>query len=53
VALLFTVLSSFCSGENLIAAFLPELARAAALGRVSAWLFWPAPLVAAPHRCLN
>jgi UMF1 family MFS transporter len=39
VAVLCIVLSSFCfgSGENLIAAFLPELARTEALGRVSGW----------------
>ncbi|WP_137886380.1 MFS transporter [Pseudomonas sp. 2FE] len=39
VAVLFIVLSNFCfgSGENLIAAFLPELAREDALGRVSGW----------------
>ena len=35
----FIVLSNFCfaSGENLIAAFLPELAHGEALGRVSGW----------------
>ncbi|MCY1497636.1 Vacuole effluxer Atg22 like protein [compost metagenome] len=39
LAVLFVVLSNFCfgSGENLIAAFLPELARREALGRVSGW----------------
>ncbi|NBA96064.1 MFS transporter [Pseudomonas sp. R5(2019)] len=39
VAILFIVLSNFCfgSGENLIAAFLPQLARAEALGKVSGW----------------
>jgi UMF1 family MFS transporter len=39
LALTFLVLSNLCfaSGENLIAAFLPELARPAALGRVSGW----------------
>ncbi|MGY2340369.1 MFS transporter [Pseudomonas sp. SDO5532_S415] len=39
VAILFIVLSNFCfgSGENLIAAFLPQLARADALGKVSGW----------------
>lgn len=39
VALIFIVLSNFCfgTGENLIAAFLPELARREALGRVSGW----------------
>ncbi|WP_460422180.1 MFS transporter [Pseudomonas sp. ZL2] len=39
VAILFIVLSNFCfgSGENLIAAFLPELARVEALGKVSGW----------------
>lgn len=39
VAILFIVLSNFCfgSGENLIAAFLPELARTDALGKVSGW----------------
>ncbi len=39
IAILFIVLSNFCfgSGENLIAAFLPELAHADALGRVSGW----------------
>jgi MFS transporter, UMF1 family len=33
------VLSNFCfgSGENIVAAFLPELARSEALGRVSGW----------------
>lgn len=39
IALIFIVLSNFCfgTGENLIAAFLPELARSDALGRVSGW----------------
>lgn len=39
MAILFIVLSNFCfgSGENLIAAFLPQLARADALGKVSGW----------------
>lgn len=39
LALCFLVLSNFCfgSGENLIAAFLPELARKESLGRVSGW----------------
>ncbi|AYC34715.1 MFS transporter [Pseudomonas cavernae] len=39
IAVLFVVLSNFCfgSGENLIAAFLPEIAREDALGRVSGW----------------
>jgi UMF1 family MFS transporter len=39
VAVLFVVLSNFCfgTGENLIAAFLPELAHDDALGRVSGW----------------
>ncbi|CAD5105870.1 MFS transporter [Zestomonas carbonaria] len=39
IAVLFVVLSNFFfgSGENLIAAFLPELAREDALGRVSGW----------------
>ncbi|PMZ90028.1 MULTISPECIES: MFS transporter [unclassified Pseudomonas] len=39
VAILFIVLSNYCfgSGENLIAAFLPQLARADALGKVSGW----------------
>ncbi|NQD95262.1 MFS transporter, partial [Pseudomonas sp. CrR25] len=39
VAILFIVLSNFCfgCGENLIAAFLPEIAREDALGRVSGW----------------
>ncbi|MGH8435621.1 MAG: MFS transporter [Pseudomonas sp.] len=39
IAVLFIVLSNFCfgSGENLIAAFLPELAHEDALGRVSGW----------------
>lgn len=39
IAVLFVVLSNFFfgSGENLIAAFLPELARGRALARVSGW----------------
>jgi UMF1 family MFS transporter len=39
LALGFLVISNFCfgSGENLIAAFLPELARKESLGRVSGW----------------
>ena len=39
LALCFLVVSNFCfgSGENLIAAFLPELARKESLGRVSGW----------------
>ncbi|MEX2197398.1 MAG: MFS transporter [Burkholderiales bacterium] len=39
VALLFVVLSNyfFGAGENLIAAFLPELAESSAMGRVSGW----------------
>jgi UMF1 family MFS transporter len=39
VAVLFLVLSNYCfgSGENLIAAFLPELANGDALGKVSGW----------------
>jgi len=39
LALGFLVISNLCfgSGENLIAAFLPELARKEALGRVSGW----------------
>ncbi|MEY5098114.1 MAG: hypothetical protein RJA36_833 [Pseudomonadota bacterium] len=39
VALVFLVLSNFCfgTGENLIAAFLPELAEPDSLGRVSGW----------------
>ena len=39
VAIFFLVLSNFCfgSGENLIAAFLPELADEESLGRVSGW----------------
>ncbi len=39
LALAFLVLSNFCfgSGENLIAAFLPEIARKESLGRVSGW----------------
>ncbi|MBI4984430.1 MAG: MFS transporter [Rhodocyclales bacterium] len=38
-AVFFLVLSNFCfgSGENLIAAFLPELADAESLGKVSGW----------------
>jgi UMF1 family MFS transporter len=39
LAVLLLVLSNFCfgSGENLIAAFLPELAEGESLGRVSGW----------------
>lgn len=39
LALCFLVISNICfgSGENLIAAFLPELARKESLGRVSGW----------------
>ncbi len=39
LALVFLVISNVCfgSGENLIAAFLPELARRESLGRVSGW----------------
>jgi MFS transporter, UMF1 family len=39
VAILFLVISNFCfgSGENLIAAFLPELADESHLGKVSGW----------------
>lgn len=39
LALVFLVFSNVCfaSGENLIAAFLPELARPEGLGRVSGW----------------
>jgi MFS transporter, UMF1 family len=39
LAVLLLVFSNFCfgSGENLIAAFLPELAQGEALGRVSGW----------------
>jgi len=39
LAVALIVLSNFCfgSGENLIAAFLPELAQGEALGRVSGW----------------
>jgi UMF1 family MFS transporter len=39
VAMLFLVISTFCfgSGENLIAAFLPELADEEHLGKVSGW----------------
>ncbi|MDP1653079.1 MAG: MFS transporter [Rhodocyclaceae bacterium] len=39
LAIGFLVISNFCfgSGENLIAAFLPELARKESLGRVSGW----------------
>jgi UMF1 family MFS transporter len=39
LALLFVVLSNyfFGAGENLIAAFLPELAESKAMGRVSGW----------------
>jgi len=39
LGIVLIVLSNFCfgSGENLIAAFLPELAQGEALGRVSGW----------------
>src|SRR5262245_33717609 len=39
LAIVLLVVSNFCfgSGENLIAAFLPELAKGEALGRVSGW----------------
>jgi MFS transporter, UMF1 family len=39
LALIFLVMSNACfgSGENLIAAFLPEIARKESLGRVSGW----------------
>lgn len=39
LALVLLVVSNFCfgSGENIVAAFLPELAREEALGRVSGW----------------
>jgi UMF1 family MFS transporter len=39
VAVAFLVLSNYCfgSGENLIAAFLPELAEGDSLGKVSGW----------------
>lgn len=39
LAIALIVLSNYCfgSGENLIAAFLPELAQGEALGRVSGW----------------
>ena len=39
LAIVLLVFSNFCygSGENLIAAFLPELAQGEALGRVSGW----------------
>jgi UMF1 family MFS transporter len=39
LAILLVVLSNFCfgSGENIVAAFLPELAQGEALGRVSGW----------------
>lgn len=39
IATLFLVFSNFCfgSGENLIAAFLPELAEEDSLGKVSGW----------------
>jgi UMF1 family MFS transporter len=39
VAMVFLVVSNFCfgSGENLIAAFLPELAAEDSLGKVSGW----------------
>ena len=38
-AMVFIVISNFCyaMGENIIAAFLPELARPEALGKVSGW----------------
>jgi UMF1 family MFS transporter len=39
LALCFLVISNFCfgSGENLVAAFLPEIAREESVGRVSGW----------------
>lgn len=39
LAITLVILSNFCfgSGENLIAAFLPEIARSEHLGRVSGW----------------
>jgi UMF1 family MFS transporter len=39
IAIVCLVFSNFCygTGENLIAAFLPQIARADALGRVSGW----------------
>src|SRR3990167_6097706 len=39
IAIVFVVLSNFCfgSGENLIAAFLPEIAHEEAICRVSGW----------------
>lgn len=39
LAMVFLILSNFCFGvgENLIAAFLPELADSRAMGRVSGW----------------
>src|SRR5262245_36378048 len=39
LAIVLLVVSNFCfgSGENVIAAFLPELARGEALGKVSGW----------------
>lgn len=39
LAVLLLVFSNFCfgSGENIVAAFLPELAQGKALGRVSGW----------------
>jgi UMF1 family MFS transporter len=39
VAVALLVISNFCfgSGENIVAAFLPELAQGEALGRVSGW----------------
>src|SRR5688572_20360756 len=39
LAIVLLVLSNYCfgSGENLIAAFLPEIARGEHLGRVSGW----------------
>ena len=38
-AMVFIIISNFCYalGENLVAAFLPELARPEALGKVSGW----------------
>ena len=39
LAMLLVILSNFCfgAGENVVAAFLPELARGEAMGKVSAW----------------
>jgi len=39
LAVALLIISNFCfgSGENIVAAFLPELARGEALGRVSGW----------------